>query len=179
MKTHNKFYIKLKIKDNKNESNSFNQLAEENKEIILKISKEKTLEFYTNLLCETVKKHPDYQTIIKQVQIGRDGLLGSLRRIQWAYNSKNLEIYEYDELEIKNLVFFQNVKALLDIVSKNNPKIELYKDLIKASTYIRNMFAHFYEKNFNTEIKFIRINKNNQFNKGLIGIEIFNFETCQ
>ncbi len=125
------------------------------------------------------------QYFLMNVQVNRDGLLGSLRRIKWAYCEYEKAPLNYegsDKREALTLVFFHNSKCFIEIFKKCFPKFSSNKKNKKVFyeiTTIRNLFAHSYEKDFFGKKTFIRININHHFNKGLFELEVFNFDTSE
>lgn len=114
------------------------------------------------------------------VQIGRDWLLGSLRKMDLLYSyinsSKNL-----DEREIFLVSYFHYFKSFIEIMNFNYKKIiHIENNLKKWITDIRNLFMHSYEKKINNKIYFVRMaydrfiiyNDINWFEKDYIGIDI-------
>lgn len=125
---------------------------------------------------------PHYLT---SVQVNRDGLLGSLRRIECAYRWCEKAPLNYegsDKREALTLVFFHNSKCFIEILKKCFIKFssnKKNKKVFHEITTIRDLFAHSYEKDFFGKKTFIRININHQFNKGLFELEVFNFDTSK
>ena len=97
--------IKLKELFKKHENVQQNKLKENIENLIRKL----TL---------TIRESLSESKIIDP-RIGRDGLLGSLRRIQWAY-SKYIRVdishNGHDDREILMVVFFHNAKCFLEII---------------------------------------------------------------
>ncbi len=61
------------------------------------------------------------EEFLVKVQVSRDGLLGSLRRIEWAYKEHEKIPFDYqghDEREALMLVFFHNAKCFIEIFKK-------------------------------------------------------------
>lgn len=138
-----------------------------------------------NLIIELTKALREKHQYLEKVQVSRDGLLGSLRRIDWAfsYSEKADVTHEgHDEREVAILVFFHNAKCFIEILKKCFPKISSNEKNIKTFheiTTIRNFFAHSYEKDFLEKKTFTRIAINHHFNKGLYELEIFDFDTAE
>ena len=123
--------------------------------------------------------------LIENTQIGRDGLLGSLRRIHWAYDKYEkapINHDGHDEREAVSFVFFQNAKSFIEILKKYFPECynkKSNKKIIREITILRNFFAHNYEKDFMENKTFVRINPNHSFNRGLFELEVFDFDSAE
>lgn len=96
---------------------------------------------------------------LSEVYYLTEWLSWSINRIYLSYNQFNKVIYEDRELRLKWELelylqgFFQNAKMFLEIMKKIYFKTtgiqSEWNDLLKEVTYLRNMFAHSYEKDFN------------------------------
>jgi hypothetical protein len=134
-----------------------------------------------NLRVKLGKKN-DY---VEKTQIGLDGLLGALRRIEWAYNNFNkapIDPDGHDEREAFTLVFFHNFRCFIEIIRKTIPnwlELKNNKKVFGEITSIRHFFAHSYDKDFLGDQTFVRININNHLNEGLHELEIFDLDSAE
>lgn len=122
------------------------------------------------------------------IQIVRDGLLWSFRKLEFIFNKIN-KTSNIDEQELYLVSFFHYYKSLLEIYKKNFKNIEIKDELYKEITDIRNYFCHAYEKNKNKNKVFVRLDinnniwvlfKDNLWNESmfywLFRLELFNFD---
>src|SRR3989339_129123 len=99
---------------NQNQDSQIESLLNTHKAAKTTISQEKLSELIKKLT-ESLKNN---QKTLKSSQITRDGLLGSLRRIDYAFNEYQKTPTNYkghDIRESMSLVFFHNAKCFFEI----------------------------------------------------------------
>lgn len=132
------------------------------------------------------------QKFLEHVQINRDGFLGALRRIEWAYHQYQkapCDQHGHDLREAYLLVFFHNSKCFFEISKKCFPNKCTtnhfqFKRTFRDITTIRNFFAHSYEKDFLGEKSsvFVKLNPNHHLKQKyseLFELEIIDFVTSE
>lgn len=179
----------IRIKDTKSELTEF---IEKNKNITIKKISPQIISLCYNIKTDWLNKY--------WVQITLDWLPWSLRKIEFIFNeikSNNSEDREYysDRLESYLISFFHYYKSALEIINKNFEKWMIENDLLWDITYIRNYFAHAYEKWSDQEKEqklFIRLSMNSHnpilytdkywlhnLTLSIYEIEVFDFDNSQ